>query len=165
MTPEAKLLERGLLLPPPWEPGASLEMFVLDQNLLHLSAHLGVDMSRQVRFHGRDNHHPLIPGRVGANLDLEGAAEAARGGALNLIATIKAALGDLARVARIIRVTSYVNVEPGFAEVHEVADAASDLLIDVFGQAGRHVRGTLGVVGLPGGACYAIDGLVRVREN
>ena len=165
MTPEERLGQLGLSLPPAWEPGASLEMCVRRGDLLYLSGHMGVDMSRQIAFHGRNHHHPIVHGRVGEDVDVDRARDAARGAALNLVATIKAELGELRQVGQIIKISAFVNAQSGFADVHTIADAASDLLIETFGSMGRHARDALCVGGLPGGACVAIDGLVAIGAD
>jgi enamine deaminase RidA (YjgF/YER057c/UK114 family) len=160
VTPEARLDQLGLVLPPPWEPGATLEMCVPEGDLLYLSGHMAIDMSRVITFHGRDNHHPLMQGRVGVDLDLSSALEAARGGALNLIATLKAQLGELSRVRRILKTVVFVNAGEGCTDIHKAADASSDLLVEIFGDVGRHARTTVGVRGLPADSCLAIEAIV-----
>lgn len=162
MTPESTLERLGLALPPAWEPGATLEMCVRHGDLLYLSGHMGVDMSRVVTFHGRDDHHPLVAGRVGVEIELASAVEIARGAALNVVATLKAQLGQLSRVRRIVKTVAYVNAGERFAEVHKVADASSGLLVEIFGDAGRHARSTIGVIGLPAEACFALEAIVAV---
>ena len=152
----------GLALPHPWRPGASLVMCVRHGDVLHLSGHMGVDMSRTVDFHGVSDHNPLVSGTVGREVAIEQACEIARGGSLNLIATLKAELGELSRVVRFLKVTAIVNATEDLHEIHKVADAASDLLIAVFGEVGRHARTTIGATTLPADSCFAIEAMVAV---
>lgn len=162
MIPELRLAELGLELPPAWEPGASLVMAKAHGDLLHLSAHMGVRMDAPEAFHGRPDHRPLLSGRVGDGVTLEQAVEVARGGALNVTATLKRELGELSRVREFLRVTVLVNAIEGFWATHTVADAASDLFIDVFGAAGAHTRSSSGVTSLPGNSCVAVETVVVV---
>lgn len=160
--PEAALDRLGLSLPRRWEPGATMRMCTSEGGLLFLSGHLGVDMATTVDFHSRPDHHPLVAGRLGGDVDLETARRAAEGGALNLIATLKDQLGDLGRVRQILKVTLMVSCVPGFDRLHQVADAASDLLVAVFGARGEHARSTVGAAAQPGGALLAMDAIVAV---
>lgn len=162
MSPEQRLAELGLQLPHAWQPGASLLMARRHGDLMYLAAHMGVDMSRTVNFHGRLDHHPLVGGVVGQDIDLPQALEISRGGALNLIATLKNELGELARVREVLRVTVMVTTVTGYESIHKVADAASDLLIAAFGESGRHVRSTVGTLSQPANSCFAIDALCVV---
>ena len=162
MSPEDRLASLGLSLPPAWRPGATLVMARRQGDLLYLAGHMGVDMHRTVDFHGRPDHHPLVAGVVGGDIDLTQAIEVARGGALNLIATMKDELGRLDRVRGLLRTTVMVTTVPGFESIHKVADAASDLLVAVFGDPGRHVRSTIGTVSQPANSCFAIDAICVV---
>lgn len=161
--PLARLADLGLELPPPWSPGASLLMSRRHGDLLYLSGHMGVAMAEPVAFQGRDDHRPLISGRIGADIDLNRATEIARGGALNLIATLAHELDDLRDVSAFLRLTVMINAEAGFYAVHKVADAVSDVIVAVFGDAGRHTRSSFAVAGLPANSCLAVDGLVALR--
>lgn len=161
--PLARLAELGLELPPPWSPGASLLMSRRHGDLLYLSGHMGVAMSEPVVFHGREDHRPLVSGRVGVDIGLERACEIARGGALNLIATLADQLDDLLEVSAFLQLTVMVNAETGFYAVHTVADAVSNLVVAVFGDVGRHSRSSFAVAGLPANSCLAVDALVAVR--
>ena len=104
-----------------------------------------------------------LAGRVGADLDLEGGRGAARLVGLNLLATIRHALGTLNAVASVLKVTGMVSVAPGFLETPAVLDGCSDLLVDVFGDDGRHARTVMGVAELPLGIPVEIEMLVAVR--
>ncbi len=162
-TPEERLAARGWTLPPLWAPGASLLMARAHGDLLRLSAHMGVQMDRPESFHGREDHRPLRSGRVGAEVSLEEAVVVARGGALNVIATLRHELGDLRRVRAFLQVTVLVNAVDGFWSVHTIADAASDVFIDVFGPAGQHARSSFGVTALPANSCLAVEALVSLE--
>ena len=96
-------------------------------------------------------------GRVGKDLDLEGGRRAARACLINILAVLKQELGTLGRVRRVVRLTGYINSYPGFQEQAKVMDGASDLLIEIFGDRGRHSRVSVGVVELPLGAAVEIE--------
>lgn len=102
-------------------------------------------------------------GRVGKEIDLESARRAARACVANLLAVLKQDVGSLERVKRVVRVVGYVNSFPGFQEQHKVIDAASDLLVEVFGEAGRHSRVSVGVVELPLGASVEVEMIVEIK--
>ncbi len=101
-------------------------------------------------------------GKVGADLTVEQGYEAARLCALNLLANLQAAIGDLDRVRQVVTVNGYVNCVPGFAASPKVINGASDLLVEVFGDAGRHVRAAVGVAGLPLDAAVEVQMTVEI---
>ena len=102
-------------------------------------------------------------GRVGKDLNLESARRAARACLINLLAALKGDLGSLEKVKKIVRLVVYINTYPGFQDHSKVADAASDLLIEIFGEAGKHARTTIGVVELPLGAAMEMDMIVEFK--
>lgn len=102
-------------------------------------------------------------GRVGKDLNLESARRAARACVVNILAVLKQELGGLDKIKRVIRLSGFVNSYPGFQEQPKVMDAASDLLVELFGEAGRHSRVAVGVVELPMGAAVEVDMIVEVR--
>lgn len=105
----------------------------------------------------------LIKGKLGADMSVEGGAEAAKACAINLIAQMKAALnGDLSRVRRIVKLTGFVNCTPDFTEQPKVMNGASDLMVQVFGDAGRHARAAVGAPSLPLGAAVEVDAIVEI---
>ena len=161
---EARLAAQALVLPPPWKPGASLSMGVRDGGLLHLSTHIGIDLKRLVHFNGRDRH-PIVSGEIGSDVSLEQAQAAATAASLNLLSTVKLMLGDLDDVERFIRVTCWMRAPEGFALSHKVADAASDVFIAAYGDAGRHVRAAVGVTCLPANGCVGVEATVRVKPS
>jgi enamine deaminase RidA (YjgF/YER057c/UK114 family) len=104
------------------------------------------------------------PGRVGVEVSLEDAVAAARLCALALVAQVRAACaGDLDRVAAVVRLGGFVASAPGFADHAKVMNGASDLMVQIFGDAGRHARAAVGVASLPLNACVEVEGLFRIR--
>lgn len=104
-----------------------------------------------------------MPGRLGADLDVETGQKAARLAALNCLGEMKAVLGSLNRVERIVRVIGYVRSAENFGEQPLVINGASDLLVEVFGEAGRHARAALGTSELPFGAAVELEMIVKVK--
>ena len=102
-------------------------------------------------------------GRLGKDLNLESGRKAARACVANLLAVLQQELGTLEKVKKIIKVTGYVNSYPGFQDQSKVMDAASELLVEVFGEAGRHSRVSVGVIELPLGAAVEIEMVVEVK--
>lgn len=103
-----------------------------------------------------------LQGRAGDEVDVEHAQAAARQCALLQLAAIEQALGTLDRVASVLRLTGYVYARPGFAETPKILDAASEVFLTAFGEAGRHVRSAVAVAGLPGGASVELEAIVTV---
>jgi enamine deaminase RidA (YjgF/YER057c/UK114 family) len=103
-----------------------------------------------------------LAGRVGDEVDVDHARIAARQCALLQLAAIGQALGSLDRVASVLRLTGYVYATPGFAQSPSVLDAASEVFVTAFGEAGRHVRSAVAVTGLPGGASVELEVIVAV---
>ncbi|PMR74020.1 RidA family protein [Billgrantia endophytica] len=107
----------------------------------------------------------LYPGKVGAEFDLETGKLAAQACALNLLASLSNAVdGDMARVVRCVRMNGFVNVAPGFHDVPLVINGASELFIDLFGEAGRHARTAIGVATLPGNAAVEVESIFEIRD-
>jgi enamine deaminase RidA (YjgF/YER057c/UK114 family) len=102
-------------------------------------------------------------GRVGKDLNLETARRAAKACLANILAVLKQELGSLDKVKKIVRLTGYINTYPGFNEHPKVMDAASDLLVEIFGEAGRHSRTVVGVVELPLGAAMEMEAIVEIK--
>lgn len=132
-----RLAALGLALPPVLPPAGNYVGCVLESGLLHVGGHGPVAGSE------------VITGKVGDTVDLDTGVEAARMTALSILATMRAELGDLDRVRRIVKVFGMVNVAPGFNRTPQVIDGCSDLLVDVFGDAGRHTRSAVGLAELP----------------
>jgi enamine deaminase RidA (YjgF/YER057c/UK114 family) len=150
---EDRLKERGIVL-----PEASAPAF----NYVPVTVHGGVAyVSGQLPKVGGDIR---VRGKVGAAVSLETARGEARLCILQGLACLKQALGSLDRVERILKVTAYVASAPGFNDQPKVLDAASDLLVEVFGEAGRHARAAVGVAELPRDAAVEIELVVACRD-
>ncbi|MEI9927889.1 MAG: RidA family protein [Sphingomonas sp.] len=147
---DAKLAELGLTLPKPAAPVAAYVPAVEVGGLLHISGQLPF------------NDGTLMTGRVGEDRDLAFAQEAARRCGLMLVAQIKQALGGLDRVDRIVKLGVFVNSAAGFTDQAKVANGASELMVALFGESGRHARSAVGVAVLPLGAVVEIDAIVAV---
>ncbi len=138
---EKKLKELGLELPNLPQPVANYIGFVRLGSLMIIGGNIG-----------RINDAPVkYKGKVGTEVSLEQAYEMARCCALNHLAIIKSALGDLDFVQRIVKVNGYVNIAPGFVDIPKVINGQSDLLVQLWGEKGRHARCAIGVAGLGGG--------------
>jgi enamine deaminase RidA (YjgF/YER057c/UK114 family) len=151
-TPEDRLAELGITLPAAVPPAANYVPAVIAGGLLHLSG--------QIPF-GADGK-PL-KGRLGEDFDVAAGQDAARRCAINLIAQMKAALGSLDRVERIVKLGVFVNSTPAFTDQPEVGNGASDLMVAVFGDAGRHARSAVGVPVLPRGVAVEVDAIVAIK--
>ena len=147
---DRKLEELGLTLPQAAAPVASYVPTVLANGMLHISGQLPF----------KDG--ALVTGRVGNGVSLEDAQEAAKLCALMLVAQMKAALGTLGRVERIVKLGVFVNSTGDFTDQAKVANGASDLMVALFGDAGKHARAAVGVPVLPLGAAVEIDAIVQV---
>lgn len=150
--PELKLEELGITLSTPSSPVANYVNTVLTGNLLYISGKGPL----------QDNGE-YIKGKVGENLTIEEGYNAARVTAINLISTLKASLGDLSRVKRIIRVTGMVNSASDFTEHPSVVNGCSDLLVEVFGERGKHTRAAVGMNSLPSNIAVEIDMIVEIE--
>ncbi|MBB5713364.1 RidA family protein [Sphingomonas aerophila] len=151
MSVDQKLADLGLSLPQAAAPVASYVPAVEAGGMLHVSGQLPF----------RDGQ--VVTGRLGENTSLEQGQEAAKLCGLMLVAQIKAALGgDLSRVRRIVKLGVFVNSAPGFTDQPKVANGASDLMEQLFGDAGKHARAAVGVAALPLGAAVEVDAVVQV---
>jgi enamine deaminase RidA (YjgF/YER057c/UK114 family) len=149
---ENKLKALGYELPNPPTPAANYIGYVHVENMLYIGGNIG-----------RINGVIKYRGKVGAEVTLEQAYDAARNCALNHLATMKAALGDLDKVERIVKVLSYINVAPGFTELPKVANGESDLLVQLFDERGRHTRAAIGVASLSQDAPVENEVTVQVK--
>jgi len=153
MSIDHRLTELGLTLPKPAVPVAAYVPSVEAGGLLHISGQL------PFREDGS-----LIVGRLGESVDIAGGTEAARRCALMLLAQIGTALGgDFARIERIVKLGVFVSSTPQFTDQPKVANGASELMIEVFGDIGRHARSAVGVAVLPLGAPVEVDAIIAVR--
>jgi len=146
-----RILQLGLELPPPSQPVASYVPVVVSGGMAFLSGQVPMAEGRL-----------LWTGRLGAELDVEGGAQAARRCALQALSALREALGSLDRVRRIVKVTVWVASAPGFTDQPKVANGASDLLVEVFGELGRHARAAVGAPELPLGAPVEMDLIAEV---
>lgn len=151
-TVEQKLTAQGIVLPEPPNPVANYVPFVRTGNLLFVSGQV---------CYGADGKL-ISKGKLGAGVSIEQGSEAARGCAINLLAQVKAALGDLDKVARVVRLGGFINSAPDFLDGPKVLNGASDLMVAAFGDKGRHSRTTVGVAALPGDASVEVDGVFEV---
>jgi enamine deaminase RidA (YjgF/YER057c/UK114 family) len=146
-----RLTELGLVLPPVFPPAGSYVGCVVDGGIVHVGGHGPVDGDR------------VVTGKVGADLTVDEGREAARMTALSILATLEAELGSLDRIERILKVFGMVNVAPGFVRTPAVIDGCSDLLVEVFGEAGHHTRSAVGLAELPFGIAVEIELTARLR--
>ena len=148
----ARLNALGVTLPDPAAPVANYVPFVRSGDLVHISGQISI---------GADG---LVSGRVGSDIGLEAAQAAARLCAINLISQIQAACGgDFTKLRRVVKLGGFVNADPGFTDIPKVINGASDLMVEVFGDIGRHARSAVGVAVLPLGAAVEVDAVVDVR--
>ena len=152
MSIDQRLAELGVTLPEPAAPVAAYVPAVEIGGLLHISG--------QISF-AEDGS--LIKGRLGEDVDIDGGIAAARRCGVMLLAQMKAALGSLDRVERIVKLGVFVNSTPDFTAQPKVANGASELMQDVFGEAGRHARSAVGVAALPLGVAVEVDAIVAVK--
>lgn len=149
---EKRLAELGLKLPRPAPPVATYVPYVLHDGILHVSGQLPF---------GPDGN--IVTGILGEDINIERGMQAARYCAIMLIAQIREALdGDLDRVVRVLKLGAFVASTPSFTDQPKVANGASDLMVDVFGEAGRHARSAVGVPCLPLRAAVEVDAIVAV---
>jgi enamine deaminase RidA (YjgF/YER057c/UK114 family) len=147
-----RLESLGIVLPAVFPPAGNYLGCVVDNGLVHVGGHGPIDGTEVIR------------GKVGGDLSLDDGRRAARMTALSILATLQAELGDLDRVERIVKVFGMVNVAPGFDQTPAVIDGCSDLLVEVFGDAGRHTRSAVGLAELPFGIAVEIELIARLRS-
>jgi enamine deaminase RidA (YjgF/YER057c/UK114 family) len=151
---DARLRELEIELPEPPRPVANFVPCVEAGGMLYVSGQITI-------WNGQLRH----VGQVGAAVSIEEAREGARICALNVLAHARAFLGDLDRVQRVVEVRGFVNAVPGFTQHPAVINGASDLFVEVFGEAGRHARFAVGVASLPAGASVEVAAVVHVRPD
>ena len=150
-TPEQRLAGLGITLPTPAAPIANYVPFTITGDLLIVSGQL-----------------PLVDGKIlhtgklGAGVSIEQGTAAARASCVNVIAQVRAALGDLGRVRRVLRLGGFIACAPEFTQHALVMNGASDLAVAVFGDAGRHARSTIGVPSLPADAAVEVEGMFQI---
>ncbi|HEY4070056.1 MAG TPA: RidA family protein [Sphingomicrobium sp.] len=153
MSIDNRLAQLGITLPEAAAPVASYLPAVESGGLLHISG--------QISFAEDGN---LILGRLGEDMNLERGTQAARRCGIMLLAQMKAALGSLDRVERVVKLGVFVNSASSFTDQPKVANGASELMQEVFGEAGRHARSAVGVAVLPLGVAVEVDAIVAVRS-
>ena len=154
MTIDAKLAELGIILPHAAAPAANYVLTVLQGGLLHISGQIPFDADGQ-----------LVRGRIGETMTMKEGEAAAKRCAIGLLAQMNSALGSLERVARIVKLGVFVNAAAEFTDHPRVANGASDLMVAVFGEIGRHARSAVGVASLPLGVAVEIDAIVAVHDG
>src|SRR5215475_3106496 len=148
---DRRLAQLAVELPQPSKPGANYVPFTRSGNLLFLTGQLS-----------QWNGERRFIGKLGREFGIEEGRQAARLSALNLIAHLRAALsGDLDRVSGCLRLAGYVNALPSFTDHSKVIDGASDLVVDIFGERGRHARMAIGVAGLPYDVAVEVEGVFQ----
>ncbi len=152
MGPEERLRELGIGLPSPPQALASYVPVVVSGSLAFVSGQVPLSEGRL-----------LWSGKVGADLDVEAGAEAARRCALQVMAALRAELGSLDRVRRIVKLTVFVASAEGFTDQSKVANGASDLFAEVFGEAGRHARAAVAAPELPLGAPVEVEAIAEIE--
>ena len=151
-TPEHRLAAMGIELPAPNAPVANYVPFVVEGNMIYISGQIST---------GPDG---LVIGRLGETMDVEAGQAAARLCAINLIAQMKAAVGSLSRIQKVIKLGGFVNAAPDFTEIPQVINGCSDLMVDVFEDVGRHARSAVACPVLPLGVAVEIDAVVTFAD-
>ncbi len=151
---EKKLEEMGLKLPPSSAPIANYVRAVRAGNLLFVAGHVA----------SMPDGTPLNPGKLGREVDIEQGYESARQAMLNCLSSIRENIGDLDRVKRVVKLLCMVNCTPEFGDQPKVANGASDLLVALYGDRGRHARSAVGMGSLPGNSCIEIEMIVKVED-
>ena len=151
---EQKLKALGLVLPPAAAPIANYIPACQVGDLLFISGQIS-----------RTAAGTIISGKLGDGVDIAAGREAAKVCALNILAQAKAAVGSLDRIARVVKLTGFVNATPAFTDHPQVVNGASDLLVDVLGDKGRHTRSAVGVAGLPLDAAVEIEAIFAIAKD
>ncbi len=149
-----RLTSLGLTLPPAPAAVGNYVPFVIAGDLLTISGQVS-----------RNNDGSIIAGRLGADLTVAQGQDAARQCALAILAQANAALGGLARIGRLVRLNGFVNATADFTDHPKVVNGASDLMVEVLGEAGRHTRIAVGVASLPAGCAVEIDAVFAIKAG
>lgn len=150
-TIEQKLAELGITLPTPVAPLANYVPTVRTGNLLFVSGQVSIDGAGK-----------LSTGKLGAGLDIDTGRAAARLCAINLLAQTKAAIGDLEKIVRVVKLVGFVNSAPDFVDHPKVMNGCSDLFVEVLGDKGRHARSAVGIAALPFDAAVEVEAIIEV---
>jgi enamine deaminase RidA (YjgF/YER057c/UK114 family) len=151
-TVEKKLADLGIVLPKAAAPVANYVPFVRTGNFMVVSGQLCLDADGQL----------VAKGQLGGKVSVEDGQKAARACAVNILAQLKAGLGDLDKIARVVRLGGFINSAVGFADGPKVMNGASDLMVAAFGDKGRHARTTIGVAALPLDAAVEVEAAFEV---
>jgi len=154
---EKKLQAMGIALPAPAAPVANYVPFVISGSLLIVSG--------QVAFGADGKIAPAHTGKIGGGVSAESGAAAARQCAINLLAQAKAATGDLDKIVRCVRLGGFINVAPGFSAIAPIMNGASDLMVAVLGDKGRHARSTVGVAELPLDSAVEVEAMFEIAAS
>ena len=149
---EGKLKALAIALGEPAKPIANYVPYVRTGNMLTVSGQLCLDGAGKL----------VAKGQLGGTVSNDDGQKAARACGINLLAQVKAAVGDLDQVKRVLRLGGFINSAPGFTDGPKVMNGASDLMVEVFGDKGRHARSTVGVSALPADAAVEVEGLFEV---
>lgn len=149
---DARLKTLGLSLPPAPSPVANYVPYLVAGDLLFISGQISKAADGTV-----------VTGTVGADVSVEAGQAAAKLCALNILAQAKAALGSLDRVKQVVKLTGFVNSAPGFGDHPKVVNGASDLMVEVLGDKGRHTRAAVGVSGLPLNSAVEVDAILLIE--
>jgi enamine deaminase RidA (YjgF/YER057c/UK114 family) len=149
---EKRLVDLGIVLPTPAAPVANYVGFVRTGSLLVVSGQLCFDGDGKL----------VAKGKLGTEVSVEDGQKAARACAINLLAQIKSALGDLDKISRVVRLGGFINAVPSFLDGPKVMNGASDLMVTAFDDKGRHARTTVGVSVLPMDAAVEVEGMFEV---
>lgn len=150
-TIEMRLRDLGIVLPASAAPAANYVPFAQTGNLLFTAGQLPLKDGKL-----------QAAGLLGRDLDTAAGKEAAKLCAINVLAQAKAALGDLERIARLVKITVFVASDPGFTEQHLVANGASDVLVGVLGERGKHARAAVGTASLPLNAAVEVEAIIEI---
>ncbi|MDE1566556.1 RidA family protein [Aquabacter sediminis] len=150
-TIEQKLAELGITLPTPVAPLANYVPVVRTGNLLMVSGQLSIDSAGK-----------LMTGKLGGGVEIETGRAAARLCGINILAQVKAAIGDLDKVVRVVKLVGFVNSVPDFADQPKVMNGCSDLFVEVLGDKGRHARSAVGIAALPFDAAVEVEAIIEV---
>lgn len=151
MTPDKKITQLGLSLPPAPEPVGLYQPFVVSGKLAFLSGQLS-----------KDAEGKLVTGKVGKDLSLAEGRAAARWAALNILSIMKHSIG-FKKIRRVVKMTGFVQSAPDFYEIPAVVNGASELLAEVLGEAGRHARSAVGMASLPMNAAVEIELILELK--
>lgn len=147
----ARLTEKGIVLPEAAPPAANYVPYVVSGSMLHISGQLPLEGGKLV-----------VTGRLGKEVDVAAGQRAAELCAINILAQAKAALGDLERIGRLVKINGFVASTPDFISQHLVVNGASNLLADILGERGKHARVAVGMAALPLNAAVEIDAIIEI---